>query len=108
MLLVKPLGYIIMYYCVLCGLLFPISNFVFVLTTFYLIFRSELKLVPGNTYGKQMENGSWDGVMGMMARTQVDVTSLPLTMELKRSEEVDYIAPMTEYRFVCLFDVVYL
>ncbi|KDR16868.1 hypothetical protein L798_08610 [Zootermopsis nevadensis] len=66
-------------------------------------FRSELKLTPENVYGKQMENGSWDGVMGMMARGEVDATSVELTMEPMRSEAVDYIAPLIndrEYLFI--------
>jgi molybdate-binding protein len=51
-------------------------------------------------YGKQMENGSWDGIMGLMARGEADVTSVELTMEPKRSEMVDYIAPLLNDRYV--------
>jgi hypothetical protein len=51
-------------------------------------------------YGKQMENGSWDGIMGLMERREADVTSVELTMESKRSETVDYIAPLLNDRYV--------
>lgn len=62
--------------------------------------RSELKSVPDKVYGRQMENGSWDGIMGMMARGEVDATSVELTMEPMRSEAVDYISPLSNDRFV--------
>jgi len=45
-----------------------------------------------------MKNGSWDGVMGLMATNEVDVTSVDLTMETMRSDVVDYIAPLTNER----------
>jgi len=45
-----------------------------------------------------MKNGSWDGVMGLMARNEADVTSVELTMEPMRSEVVEYIAPLRDYR----------
>jgi hypothetical protein len=47
-----------------------------------------------------MENGSWDGIMGLMARGEADVTSVELTMEPKRAETVDYIAPLLNDRCV--------
>jgi molybdate-binding protein len=53
-------------------------------------------------YGKQMENGSWDGIMGLMERGEADVTSVELTMESKRSETVDYIAPLLNDRYFVL------
>lgn len=61
-------------------------------------FRTELQLPPENVYGKQMKNGSWNGIMGLMARKEVDVTSVELTMEKMRSEVVDYIAPLINDR----------
>ena len=66
--------------------------------TLRLLFRSEFKLPKENAFGKQVKNGSWDGVMGMMERNEVDVTSVELTMEPMRSDVVDYIAPLTNYR----------
>jgi hypothetical protein len=96
---------------VLCALLFLIINaisFVLTVITFCLVFRSELNLALDNVYGKQTENGSWDGIMGMMARGEVDATSVELTMEPMRSEAVDYIAPLINYRFVCLFVCLYV
>ena len=63
-----------------------------------ILFRTELKLPPEDVYGKQMKNGSWDGVMGLMARKEVDVTSVELTMERMRSEVVDYIVPLINDR----------
>jgi hypothetical protein len=51
-------------------------------------------------YGRQVENGAWDGIMGLMARGEADVTSVELTMEPKRSEAVDYIAPLLNDRHV--------
>jgi hypothetical protein len=48
-------------------------------------------------YGKQVENGTWDGIMGLMARGE---TGVELTMEPKRSEAVDYIAPLLNDRHV--------
>ncbi|GFG31548.1 hypothetical protein Cfor_00459, partial [Coptotermes formosanus] len=61
-------------------------------------FTTELQLPPENVYGKQMKNGSWNGIMGLMARKEVDVTSVELTMEKMRSEVVDYIAPLINDR----------
>jgi molybdate-binding protein len=51
-------------------------------------------------YGKQLDNGSWTGIMGLMQRGEADVTCVELTMEPKRSETVDYIAPLLNDRFV--------
>lgn len=65
--------------------------------------RSELKLPPENVYGKQMKNGSWDGIMGLMARKEVDVTSVELTMDSTRSEAVDYIVPLINDRYECVY-----
>jgi hypothetical protein len=45
-----------------------------------------------------MKNGSWDGVMGLMARNEVDVTSVDLTMEPMRSDVVEYISPINNDR----------
>jgi len=64
----------------------------------HLLFRSEFKLPKENVFGRQMKNGSWDGVMGLMARNEADVTSVELTMEPMRSEVVEYIAPLRDYR----------
>ena len=60
--------------------------------------RSEFKLPKENAYGKRMKNGSWDGVMGLMASSEVDVTCVELTMETIRTDVVDYIAPLTNER----------
>jgi hypothetical protein len=50
-----------------------------------------------------MKNGSWDGIMGLMARKEVDVTSVELTMDSTRSEAVDYIAPLINDRYECVY-----
>jgi molybdate-binding protein len=60
-------------------------------------------LSPDDKYGKQVENGTWDGIMGLLARGEADVTSVELTMEPKRSEAVDYIAPLLNDRHVFFF-----
>ena len=54
-----------------------------------------------------MKNGSWYGVMGLMARKEVDVTSVELTMERMRSEVVDYIVPLINDRYCVLFVLLY-
>ena len=66
--------------------------------TLSVLFRSEYKLPKENSYGKKMKNGSWDGVMGLMERKEVDVTSVHLTMEPMRSDVVDYISPLLNDR----------
>jgi hypothetical protein len=47
-----------------------------------------------------MRNGTWDGIVGIMARREADVTSVELTMDPLRSEVVDYIVPLINDRFV--------
>jgi hypothetical protein len=69
-----------------------------VIITVRLLIRSEFKLPKENAYGKLLKNGSWVGVMGLMARNEVDVTAVELTMEPMRSDVVDYIAPLANDR----------
>ncbi|XP_063217656.1 probable glutamate receptor [Bacillus rossius redtenbacheri] len=57
-------------------------------------FTSEYVTVPDGAYGQRKPDGSWNGVVGMVMRREVDVGLAPLTMTKSRAEVVDFAIPL--------------
>jgi ABC-type amino acid transport substrate-binding protein len=47
-----------------------------------------------NLHGELLEDGKWDGIIGMLAARQVDVSCSDLTMTTSRVDVVDFIEPI--------------
>ena len=48
---------------------------------------------PGYEYGKKLEDGSWSGMIGDLARGETDLIVADLTMTSEREEVIDFVSP---------------
>ncbi|XP_066984775.1 uncharacterized protein [Macrobrachium rosenbergii] len=52
------------------------------------------KLVPENSYGYLLPNGTWNGLVGLVHRRNVDFALGPLAITYARSKVIDYTEPL--------------
>ena len=52
-----------------------------------------------NVWGVELPNGTWNGVIGVMARSEADVSSIGLVATSARMRVVDFLAPVTQLRY---------
>jgi hypothetical protein len=53
---------------------------------------------PENFWGVELPNGTWNGVMGAMARREAEVSSVGLVATSGRMRVVDFLAPITQIK----------
>ena len=65
------------------------------------VLRSKMIISPDGAWGTKLPNGSFNGIIGMIARREVDagVTSLSLTQP--RSEVADYLFRFATQKYLC-------
>ncbi|CAG2211131.1 GRID1 [Mytilus edulis] len=56
-------------------------------------FTYEITRPLDGKWGSQMENGSWNGLIGHLERRDVDLVAAPLTMTIQRENAVDFAIP---------------
>ncbi|XP_052103578.1 glutamate receptor ionotropic, kainate glr-3-like [Mytilus californianus] len=56
-------------------------------------FTYEITRPPDGKWGAQMENGSWNGLMGHLERRDVDLVAAPVTVQITRENAVDFTIP---------------
>jgi ABC-type amino acid transport substrate-binding protein len=49
-------------------------------------------------WGSVMRNGSWNGLVGMLTRHEVDVATANLIVTPERVDVVDFLAPILDIR----------
>ncbi|XP_066907867.1 ionotropic receptor 25a [Halyomorpha halys] len=59
-------------------------------------FEYQLITVENHMFGQRFENGSWNGLVGMLATGRVDMVVGSLTMTSEREEVIDFVAPYFE------------
>ncbi|CAG2198776.1 GRID1 [Mytilus edulis] len=60
-------------------------------------FTYEITRPLDGKWGSQMENGSWNGLIGHLERRDVDLVAAPLTMQIQRENAVDFAIPYYYY-----------
>ena len=53
---------------------------------------------PENSWGVKLPNGTWDGVTGVMARREADVSNTALVATSARMSAVDFLMPITQLK----------
>lgn len=61
-------------------------------------FRTRYMKTPENFWGVELPNGTWNGVMGAMARREAEVSSVGLVATSGRMRVVDFLAPITQIK----------
>ncbi|XP_067873279.1 glutamate receptor U1-like [Heterodontus francisci] len=56
-------------------------------------FRYEIKLVKDGLYGRKLENGRWNGMLGELMSEEADVAIAPLTITWERRNEFSFTRP---------------
>nr|XP_027220216.1 glutamate receptor ionotropic, delta-1-like [Penaeus vannamei] len=56
-------------------------------------FRYELVLPYDGNWGNKLKNGTWNGMVGMVHRKEVDLGVAPFTITLGRAEAIDFTFP---------------
>ncbi|KAL3878269.1 hypothetical protein ACJMK2_030634 [Sinanodonta woodiana] len=56
-------------------------------------FDYRIELVHDNMFGKKMENGSWNGMIGELLDNKADLAVAPLTITMEREKEVHFSKP---------------
>ncbi|MPC29058.1 Glutamate receptor 2 [Portunus trituberculatus] len=51
-------------------------------------------LASGRSFGTKLPNGSWSGMMGLVAREEVDLGAAPIAISQTRAEAVDFTMPL--------------
>jgi glutamate receptor delta-2 subunit len=68
-----------------------------------LINRTSYYKASDSAFGVQISNGSWNGMLGMIDRKEIDVISTDILMERKRLGIVNFMNPLFEVRY---YDVI--
>jgi ABC-type amino acid transport substrate-binding protein len=63
-----------------------------------LFFSSNYYRSWDNNFGSRLENGSWNGLIGMVVRGAVDVVVAYTYWTEDRAQAVDFITPIEQYR----------
>ena len=58
-----------------------------------LSFEYELYMAPDGQYGKQEENGKWNGIMGELVNRKADIGIGAITMLAERESVIDFTVP---------------
>jgi hypothetical protein len=61
--------------------------------------RSRYNMSSLNMHGELLEDGKWNGIIGMLADRRVNTSCSDLTMTTSRVEVVDFIEPMWTSRY---------
>jgi hypothetical protein len=61
-------------------------------------FRSEFVKTPQNSFGVQLPNQTWDGVMGSMLRGEANFSSIGLVATRARRAYTDFLQPIVELK----------
>ncbi|KAK3099395.1 hypothetical protein FSP39_003765 [Pinctada imbricata] len=56
-------------------------------------FDYDICLVKDGQYGKAMENGTWDGMIGELTKKEADIAVAPITISSTRERVVDFTKP---------------
>ena len=51
-----------------------------------------------NTHGKKLDNGSWNGLMGLLDRNEADVSPESISMTPSRTKAGDFVVPFKKNR----------
>ncbi|XP_045124017.1 uncharacterized protein LOC123511973 [Portunus trituberculatus] len=57
-------------------------------------FTIRYTLASGRSFGTKLPNGSWSGMMGLVAREEVDLGAAPIAISQTRAEAVDFTMPL--------------
>lgn len=49
---------------------------------------------PKEKWGAKMKNGTWNGMVGMLARDQIDLSAIGCSQTKMRGEETDFVSPI--------------
>ena len=60
--------------------------------------RTQYMKTPENSWGVKLPNGTWDGVTGVMARREADVSNTALVATSARMSAVDFLMPITQLK----------
>nr|KAG5705414.1 hypothetical protein BaRGS_004541 [Batillaria attramentaria] len=52
-----------------------------------------IQVVKDQTYGKKLENGTWNGMVGELVRHEADIAIAPLTITADRERVIDFTKP---------------
>ena len=67
---------------------------------FILLYRSEYHLEPGNSYGADLGNGTWNGLVGQILNNEVHISCNTFIWTSSRAEVVDFIDILTQARYL--------
>ncbi|XP_033113325.1 glutamate receptor ionotropic, kainate 2-like [Anneissia japonica] len=68
-------------------------------------FDYKIKLVGDGDYGKELPNGSWNGMVGELVRKQADLAVAPLTINYDRETVIDFSKPYMHLGISILYRV---
>jgi hypothetical protein len=57
--------------------------------------RADYYTPPDDSFGVKLDNGSWNGVVGMVVRGDVHISNAAFMYNALRIEAVDYLDPMS-------------
>jgi hypothetical protein len=57
--------------------------------------RADYYTPPDDSFGVKLENGSWNGVVGMVVRGEVHISNAAFMYNVPRMEALDYLDPMS-------------
>ena len=55
---------------------------------------------PASKYGSKLDNGSWNGMVGMVQMKEVDMAICDCTVTLERSKVVSFTSPIQTSRYL--------
>jgi hypothetical protein len=69
-------------------------------------FRTDYHRSSDDNFGVKLDNGSWNGVVGLVVRGEVHISNSAFMYNAPRMEVVDYLDPMSSDRYIhCVLSV---
>lgn len=62
-------------------------------------YRSDYSKAVDNFSGARQKNGSWNGIIGMMVKGEVQISNVPFVMTSQRQSVMDFTFPLTGTRY---------
>jgi hypothetical protein len=60
--------------------------------------RTKFYTLSESNFGSILPNGSWDGIVGMLTRREVDAATANLILTPERAMALDFLAPLLDIR----------
>ena len=79
------------------------ARLICLVTAYLFSHRSDYIEPAASSSGAKLNDGSWNGVLGMMHRGEAQIADIPLVMTSERESVADFTIPLVKAKYLSLF-----